>query len=94
MHKSGKFIKSLWISSIRQLINLKLNFFILRILKTKQIIGESLTPRSDQDITSPYNIKHTTDENEKKKTTQRIISWPNTKFSKPTLWDFYGRQQG
>ena len=48
-------------------LNLKLKFFILRILKTKQIIGESLTPRSDQDRTSPYNIKHTTDENEKKK---------------------------
>ena len=38
-------------------------------------MGESLTPRSDQDRTSPYNIKHTTDENEKKKkTTLRINS--------------------
>ena len=53
------------------------------IKKNKQIKGQSLTPRSDQDRISPYNIKHTTDEN-KKKTTQGIVSWPNTKFSKPT----------
>ena len=39
-------------------------------------MGESLTPRSDQDKTSPYNIKHTTDENEKKKPLRGLLVDP------------------
>ena len=41
-------------------------FSFKNIKKNKQIKGQSLTPRSDQDRISPYNIKHTTDENKKK----------------------------
>ena len=47
---------------------------------------------SDQDRISPYNIKQTSDEN--KEINQIFISWSNTKFSKPTSQEPYGRQLG
>ena len=54
-----------------------------------------LTPMSDQNRISPYNINKISTRwviRIKKNITLGIISWSNTKFSEPTLWELYGWQ--
>ena len=46
-----------------------------------------LTPASDQDRISPYNINQISDENKEKYQFQD--SWSNTKLSELTLWELY-----
>ena len=57
----------------------------------------SLTPKSDQDIISLYNI-HTISTRQvmriKKNTSLGIIGWSNTKFSELILKELYGWQWG
>ena len=56
-----------------------------------------LTPMSDQDRISPYNINTISGRQvmrKKKNINQRIISWSNTKFSKLTPQELYDRQWG
>ena len=52
---------------------------------------DPLTPMSDQDRISPYNIKQTNDEKKGKKN-KGTISRSNTKFSKLTSQELYGGQ--
>ena len=61
-------------------------------LKRAKIL-KALTPISDQDIISPYryNIKQISDK-EKKNVNYGIVSRSNTKFSKLTSKELYGRQ--
>ena len=54
-----------------------------------------LTPMSDQDKISPYNIDTISSRQVmriKKNINQGIISWSNTKFSKLTSQELYDRQ--
>ena len=54
-----------------------------------------LTPMSDQDRISPYNINTISSRQVmriKKNINKGIISWSNTKFSKLTSQELYGRQ--
>ena len=56
-----------------------------------------LTPMNDQDRISPYNINTISSRQEMriwKNINYRIISWLNTKFSKLTSLELYGRQYG
>ena len=50
-----------------------------------------LTPMSDQDRTSPYNIKQTSNEN-KEKYQSRDCKLIQYQFSKPTSQGLYNRQ--
>ena len=63
------------------------------MVKKKKMLFNLLSPMSDQDRISPYNIKQTSDEN-KENIDKGIISWSNTKFSKLTSQELYGRQEG
>ena len=54
-----------------------------------------ITPMSDQDRISPYNINTISSRQVmriKKNINKGIISWSNTKFSKLTSQELYGRQ--
>ena len=54
-----------------------------------------LTPMSDQDKISPYNIDTISSRQVmriKKNINQGIVSWSNTKFSKLTSQELYDRQ--
>ena len=55
-----------------------------------------LTPMSDQDRISPYNINKTSSRKVtrvKKNINWEIISWSNTKFSKQTSQELYGNSK-
>ena len=55
----------------------------------------TLTPMSDQDKISPYNIDTISSRQVmriKKNINQGIVSWSNTKFSKLTSQELYDRQ--
>ena len=54
-----------------------------------------LSPMSDQDRISPYNIKTKSARKVmriKKNINLGMISWYDTKFSEVTLWELYGWQ--
>ena len=64
-------------------------------LKRAKCTFNPLTPRSDQDRISPYNIITVLTRQVmkiKKYIKLGIISWSNSKFSDLTLWELYGWQ--
>ena len=63
----------------------------------KKMLFNLLSPMSDQDRISPYNIITISRRQVmriKKIIDKGIISWSNTKFSKLTSQELYGRQEG
>ena len=66
-------------------------------LNSLQGNNNHLTPMNDQDRISTYNINTMSSRQEMriwKNINYRIISWLNTKFSKLTSLELYGRQYG
>ena len=65
--------------------------------KKKDMLFNLLSPMSDQDRISPYNVITISSRQVmriKKNIDKGIISWSNTKFSKLTSQELYGRQEG
>ena len=66
-----------------------------KVLPNWSAIFNPLTPISDQDRISPYNINTISSRQVmriEKNINYGIISWSNTKFSKLTSQELYGRQ--
>ena len=67
------------------------------VQKKKDMLFNLLSPMSDQDRISPYNVITISSRQVmriKKNIDKGIISWSNTKFSKLTSEELYGRQEG
>ena len=67
------------------------------VQKKKDMLFNLLSPMSDQDRISPYNVITISSRQVmriKKNIDKGIISWSNTKFSKLTSQELYGRQEG